>query len=170
MRTNFNFCPACGARLEPRPVEGRLRPACPRCEFIAFTGPQVATALLATDPRGRVLALRRGIPPGLGGWAFPGGYVDDDEDPAQGAARECREETGCEAEVEGLAGAFHVRTEDGPLVVLAFGGRLTSGQPSTSPEALEVGCFAPEELPELVFSSHRQALQAWRSGRGRREA
>ncbi|MGH7697477.1 MAG: hypothetical protein ACRENV_02240, partial [Candidatus Dormibacteria bacterium] len=66
--------------------------------------------------------------------------------------------------------AFHVRTEDGPLVVLAFGGRLTSGQPSTSPEALEVGCFAPEELPELVFSSHRQALQAWRSGRGRREA
>ncbi len=162
----FNFCPVCGSRLEREEIEGRLRPRCAGCDFVAFDGPQVATALIATDGGGRLLALRRGIDPGLGGWAFPGGYVDGDEDPALGAARECREETGCEAAVERLEGAFHVRSEAGPLVVLAFSGRLTSGEASTSPEALEVGWFDPERLPELVFSSHRQALEAWRTGSG----
>ncbi|HVB53205.1 MAG TPA: NUDIX domain-containing protein [Candidatus Acidoferrales bacterium] len=126
----------------------------------------MATALMASDPEGRLLVIRRGISPGRGGWAFPGGYVDDEEDPAFGAARECREETGCEAEVEGLAGVFHVVTEEGGLVVLAYRGRLTVGEPSPTPEAPELGCFDPEHLPELVFASHRRAFDAWQSGPG----
>lgn len=123
----------------------------------------MATALLASDRAGRLLLIRRGISPGLGGWAFPGGYVDDSEDPAAGAARECREETGCEAEVGELAGAFHVITEEGSLVVLAYLGRVTGGEPRPTAEAPELGWFDAEHLPELVFTSHRQALSAWRA-------
>lgn len=122
-------------------------------------------ALLATDGQGRVLLIRRGPGAGEGGWALPGGFVDGAEAPAAAAARECREETGCEVEVGELQGAFPVSTGDGPLVVLGYAGRLSSGQPAVSPEATEVGWFPPEGTPELVFGSHAEVLAAWRSPR-----
>ncbi|HEY6537776.1 MAG TPA: NUDIX hydrolase [Candidatus Dormibacteraeota bacterium] len=165
MKVNFRFCPACGARLQPRRIEGRDLPACPACEFIAWRGPKVAVALVATDHEQRVLIIRRGIPPGQGGWALPGGYVDDDEDPAYSAVRECLEETGCQSVVEGLLGMFHVVTEEGGLVVLAYRGRVTGGDPGPTAEAPELAWFAELDLPELVFASHRGALTAWRAAR-----
>jgi 8-oxo-dGTP pyrophosphatase MutT (NUDIX family) len=48
------------------------------------------------DPAGRTLLLRGGDParPGLRWWFTPGGGLDGDETPAEGAARELAEETG----------------------------------------------------------------------------
>ncbi len=163
MKVQFRFCPSCGSALEARRIEGHDLPACPDCDFVAWRGPKVATALLASDAEGRLLVIRRGLSPGQGGWAFPGGYVDDVEDPAFGAARECLEETGCQAAVDDLAGVFHVVTGEGGLVVLAYRGRLTAGEPRPTAEAPELSCFDPEQVPPLVFSSHRRALAAWRA-------
>jgi len=43
--------------------------------------------------RGRVLLVQRKRHPGKGLWALPGGYLEPDELPYDGAVRECREET-----------------------------------------------------------------------------
>jgi ADP-ribose pyrophosphatase YjhB (NUDIX family) len=167
VRTKFRFCPSCGSGLELREIEGHELPACPKCDFVAWKGPKVAVTLLATDPAGRLLVIRRGIAPGRGGWAFPGGYVDDIEDPAASAAREYREETGCEAAVDQFAGAYHVVTEDGGLIVLAYAGRLIAGDPIPTVEAPELDWFDPAQLPPLVFDSHRRAFAAWQASRER---
>jgi 8-oxo-dGTP diphosphatase len=164
MKTEFRFCPTCGSELKPRRIEGHDLPACPGCDFVAWKGPKVAVALVARNSEGRVLVIRRGISPGEGGWAFPGGYVDDEEEPATSAARECLEETGCQVQVDDLIGVFHVVAEEGALVVLAFCGRLIAGEPAPTAEAPELAWYRPEEIPPLVFSSHRRALEAWRAG------
>src|SRR5690554_5576010 len=41
---------------------------------------------------------------GMSGWTLPGGGIDPGEDPADAAIREIREETGYEAQLDGLLG------------------------------------------------------------------
>jgi ADP-ribose pyrophosphatase YjhB (NUDIX family) len=164
MRVEYRFCPGCGARLVERLLEGRGLPACPACEFVAWPDPKVAVAVVVEDEEGRLLAIRRGIAPGLGQWALPGGYLDADETPADGARRECLEETNCLVEIERLACIHHVMTSEGGLLVLAYGGPFVGGTPAPTEEAPELGWFGSDELPELAFSSHRMAVRAWRSG------
>lgn len=164
MRVDFRFCPACGTGLAAREVEARLLPACPDCDFVAWPDPKVAVAVVVEDDAGRVLAIRRGAAPGQGQWALPGGYLDADETPAQGARRECLEETHCEVEINGLACIHHVLTEGGGLLVIAYGGHAVGGALRPTDEAPELGWFRADAMPELGFSSHRRALAAWRSG------
>src|SRR5262245_21532861 len=57
-------------------------------------------AVASRDARPRVLLIRRKKPPFAGRWALPGGFVDEDERPADAAVRELKEETGIE--VKGL--------------------------------------------------------------------
>ncbi|MBU6160474.1 MAG: NUDIX domain-containing protein [Myxococcales bacterium] len=43
--------------------------------------------------KGRILLVKRAFHPGKGLWALPGGYLNENELPLDGAMRECREET-----------------------------------------------------------------------------
>lgn len=77
---------------------------------------------------GRVLAARRCRPPeAAGGWEFPGGKVDEGEDPAAAAVRELREELGCTVEVTGwLATTAHIDGDHELRVAVA---RVVEGDP-----------------------------------------
>ena len=163
MNSVSHYCVNCGSPLEPRVVEGRELEACRSCSFILWHDPKVVTMVVVEDERGAVVVGRRSIEPGYGLWCLPGGYVNDDEHPADSAVRECREEIGADVEITGLLGVYHIRKRDAPSMVgIGYRARLRPGEvPVAGSEMLEVATFPGSEVPELVFTSHRQAMRDW---------
>jgi 8-oxo-dGTP diphosphatase len=157
------YCINCGLPLGVRIIEGREQQACGTCDFVLWRDPKVVTMAVIESPGG-VLLGRRGIEPGLGAWCLPGGFVNHDEAPDVAAVRECREEVRAEVELTGLIGVYHIpKTEAASMVGIAYRARLLSGEhPAPGEEMLEVRIFAPDEMPELVFPSHRAAVHDWR--------
>jgi 8-oxo-dGTP diphosphatase len=156
-------CPVCGARVEERQVDGRVRPVCPKCGRVHFADPKVAVAILL-ERHGDVLLVRRVNEPERGRWTLPAGYVDAGENPRHAARRECREETGLEIDVESV---HDVLFESGPgkvpTIVIVYRATLRGGTLLPGDDASEVGFFSPTGLPELGFDSTRRALADWMS-------
>jgi ADP-ribose pyrophosphatase YjhB (NUDIX family) len=154
-----HFCVNCGAALVTRVIEGREVEACPNDSFVLWHDPKVSTAVVVETNGGIVLG-RRSIEPGYGLWCLPGGFVNDDEDPAAAAARECLEEISAEVEVTGLIGVFHIaKTEAPSMIVIAYRGRLAdSAEAAAGVEMLEVAVFRPDSVPPLAFPSHRTVV------------
>ena len=160
---SLHHCSNCGGRLELGEVPGEERPrlACAACGHIAYVNPRlVVTAIPITDA-GEVVLLRRGFEPGRGSWAQPGGFLEVDETPTEGAARETLEETGLVVTPGEIIGLY-ARLE-AAVVVLAYEARIVGGSMRTSPEALEVQPFAPESIPwpEIAFKTTVWALRDW---------
>jgi 8-oxo-dGTP diphosphatase len=154
-----HYCVNCGTPLVVKVLEGRQLEACPNDDFVLWHDPKVAAAIVVEAGGGVVLG-RRGIEPGYGLWCLPGGFVNDDESPADAVIRECREEIGAEVEVDSLLDVYHGAKSTAPsIVVIAYRGRLVDGEkPEPGEEMLEVGVFPLNALPELAFPSHREAL------------
>jgi 8-oxo-dGTP diphosphatase len=154
-----HFCVNCGAALVTRVIEGREMEACPHDSFVLWHDPKVSTAVIVETDGGIVLG-RRSIEPGYGLWCLPGGFVNDDEDPAVAAVRECFEEISAAVEVTGLIGVFHIAKTDAPSMVgIAYKGRLVDGAaPAAGAEMLEVAIFRPGSLPPLAFPSHQKVV------------
>lgn len=102
---------------------------------------------------GRVLVTQR--PPGshlAGAWEFPGGKVEDDEDPREALARELREELAIDVDAGAILDvAFH-RYEPKSVLILFYLARRTpsSGPPKTLQVAALRWCTV-EELDTLAF-------------------
>ena len=161
----------CGVALVPRVIDGRELEACPNDSFVLWRDPKVTTAVVVEIDRGIVLG-RRSIEPGYGLWCLPGGFVNDDEDPAAAAARECLEEISAQVEITGLIGVYHIAKAGAPSMVgISYRGRLGDGaRLEAGAEMLEVGVFQLDSLPELAFPSHRHVLAEYLRSPARVEA
>jgi len=82
-----HFCVNCGAPLVTKLIEGREHEVCPNDSFVLWRDPKVAAAVVV-ESEGCIVLGRRAIEPGRGLWCLPGGFVNDDEDPATAAVRE----------------------------------------------------------------------------------
>jgi 8-oxo-dGTP diphosphatase len=157
-----NFCPRCGTALENQERFGRLRPACPACNWIYFPDPKVAVAVLVCDQE-KILLVRRTNEPMRGYWTLPAGFVDAGEDPARAAERECLEETGLIVTttrlLDVIAGQAHARGANILIVYQAekYAGTLKAGDDADQAQYFDLGY-----LPPLAFSSTQSILNAWR--------
>lgn len=154
-----HFCVNCGTPLATRVIDGRQVEACPNDSFILWHDPKVATAVVVEVDGGIVLG-RRAIEPGYGLWCLPGGFVNDDEEPAAAAARECMEEIGVPVETTGLIGVYHIPKTTAPSMIgIAYRARVIDrARPVAGSEMLEVEVFALDSIPPLAFPSHQSVL------------
>jgi 8-oxo-dGTP diphosphatase len=130
-----------------------------RAEKFTYEYPRPALTVdlvvVTREARPRVLLIRRKKDPFAGTWAFPGGFVDDNERLIDAARRELREETGADvAEIEQLYTAGDPgRDPRGWTVTVAFLARVGADQlkPVAADDADAVGWFPVDDPPPLAF-------------------
>lgn len=163
MARKLNFCSSCGAPLAfgEVPGEDRHRLSCPACGHIAYVNPRLVVTTLPITEAGEIILLRRGIEPGRGWWAQPGGFLEVDETVNQAAIRETWEETGLLIEPGEIVGLY-TRLE-AAVVTITFEARIVGGTAAPTPEALEIAAFRPEAIPwpEIAFKTTMWALRDW---------
>jgi ADP-ribose pyrophosphatase YjhB (NUDIX family) len=141
--------------------EERERLACSDCGFIAYVNPRLVVTALPVTESGELILLRRGIEPGYGQWAQPGGFLEIDETAQEGAVRETLEETGLLVEPTSIVGLYS--RPQAAIVVVAWEARIVGGSVRTSPESVEIRPFAPDAIPwsGIAFQTTTWALLDW---------
>ncbi|MFG2861240.1 NUDIX hydrolase [Streptomyces sioyaensis] len=101
----------------------------------------VSVAGVVVREDGRVLVIKRAD---NGAWEAPGGVLELDERPEEGACREVLEETGITVEADRLTGVYKNMTRG--VVALVFRCRPVGGEERTSSESADVRWFTREEV------------------------
>ena len=128
----------------------------------------LVVALAAQDGKGRLLMQQR--PAGkhhAGLWEFPGGKVEDAENPREALAREIREELAIELHPGNLepAGFAESVSSDGqtPIVLLLYRATHFDGEIAAQ-EGQAWGWFGPAEAAQLPLAPMDARLLAGLSG------
>jgi ADP-ribose pyrophosphatase YjhB (NUDIX family) len=147
-----------GPRIPEVPAgDTRERLVCPECAFVEYVNPKLVVGAVVTHGE-RILLCRRAIEPRKGYWTIPAGYLELHESPDEGARREAWEEAYARIEIDALLAVYTVRRAS--QVQLIYRARLLDPEVRPGPESLEVGLFAPEDVPwdDLAFPTVRWAL------------
>lgn len=166
MSKNAHFCSCCGNAMGlisdwPAP--------CQSCGRKTYRNPiPVAVALVPVlDPPG-LLTIRRGIEPGVGKLALPGGYVDwHDLSWQHAAAREVFEETGLKISETDFRAFDVVSSSDKKVLVFAISKPVSISLPQFVPTAETTELVIIGEPTELAFPLHTQAVAQYFQSGGR---
>lgn len=163
LASSLNFCQRCGTELivTVPPDEHRERRSCPDCGYIAYVNPRMVVTTLPVDAAGNLVLIKRGIEPGYGSWAQPGGFLEVDETVGEAAVRETLEETGYVVRPGELVGMYS-RLE-AAVVTLAFEAVIVGGEARPCAESLEIVAFRPADIPwrEIAFKTSYWAIRDW---------
>ena len=117
-------------------------------------------SMIARDAEGRLLLVRLSYADA--GWSFPGGGPRYGEDMATAAARELREETGCEARRVVLVGCMEETVSGSPHTAHIFT-CLTDDLPKPDGrEVVEARFFPAHSLPHPMTARTQARLAFWR--------
>lgn len=105
----------------------------------------------------KVLLIERGIEPFKGCWAFPGGFLNMDEDALAGARRELKEETGLE---DAFIEQFHTFSEPGRdprgrVITISHYALVKIQEVEGGDDAAQARWFPIGEVPPLAFDHDR---------------
>lgn len=115
----------------------------------------VDAAIFSTAaPAPKLLLIKRGREPNKGLWAFPGGFLELDEELVDGAKRELKEETsltGIELKQMHTFGEIG-RDPRGRLITVVFMGVINEHkEPIPGDDAQEAKWFDIDKLPQMAF-------------------
>ena len=135
-----------------------------------YPRPSVTTdcVIFGFDTEGlSVLLIERGIEPFKGCWAFPGGFMQMDEDAETCARRELEEETGLKADYVEQFGTFSDVNRDprGRTVTIAHYALVKKSEVKGADDAAQAKWFPIGNIPPLAFDHDiilRVALKALR--------
>lgn len=126
---------------------------------------RATSGVILSDSAGRILLMRRAQEDT---WGIPGGGVEPGESWADAAVRECREETGWEARIDGLLGVYSDpatqvhRYPGGSLrqfVGIVFLATAVRRVGPVGEEATELRWVTADNLPEPLFEPDRPVLR-----------
>lgn len=159
----LRYCSRCGGELVFGPVAGeeRERHCCSACGAITYVNPRLVVTTLPITDAGELVLIRRAIPPGIGTWAQPGGFLEADETVVQGAVRETLEETCLLVEPTDIVGIYS--RPQAAVAVIAYRADILGGTMQPTPESLQVRAFAVEDIPweGLGFDTTLWAVRDW---------
>jgi len=116
----------------------------------------VGCGAIVFNSKDEILMLKRTN----GRWFYPGGFCDVGVSPAENVAREVREETGLivtPIRLIGVTDSLKLGSPARHLYSLLFYCRLEGGEIRPHPlEALEVGFFPLDQIPEPLHRASRQ--------------
>lgn len=104
-----------------------------------------------------VLLVERGGEPYKGHWAFPGGFMQMDEDADTGAKRELKEETGLEASCIEQFGCFTDVNRDPRerVITIAYFALVKKSEVKGGDDASDARWFPIRDVPALAFDHDR---------------
>lgn len=150
----MRYCPVCATPLMTRhdaqEEGGRARLACPDGHWTHWDNPLPVLAALV-EYEGRILLARNAAWPEKM-FGLITGFMERDETPEQGVARELLEETSLQAEEIKLIGVYEFMRKN--ELIIAYHVKA-SGTIALSPELVDFRLIAP------------QSLRPWHSGTGR---
>src|SRR5712691_2543848 len=115
--------------------------------------PRVGSALIVRDEANRILLGKRNKDPQRGSWVIPGGKIRPFESIGEAAARELREETGLEVEVQNQFRVYEiVNPPNEHRIVIYSWGKVVGGTAKASDDLSELAFFPPNQLLDVQTS------------------
>lgn len=151
--SGFKYCPICAGPLTTQLQGERDRLACPEGHWTHWDNPLPVLAALV-EIEGRIL-LARNAAWAPGNFALITGFMERDETPEQGIARELKEETNLDAGAITLIGVYEFMRKN--ELIIAYHVKA-SGEIVLSEELAEFRLVAPHKLrPPRVGTGYAMA-------------
>ena len=162
-RMSKTFPPGPSVRRVPD-GDDRERLICPDCGFVSYENPKVVVGSVALW-NDTILMCRRAIPPRIGFWTLPAGYLETGETTEAGAVREAWEEARAQIKINTLLAVYNIPRIS--QVQLIYRAKLRSAAIESGPESLEVDLFPWDEIPwnDIAFPSVVWALRQYNETR-----
>jgi ADP-ribose pyrophosphatase YjhB (NUDIX family) len=159
--TKNSHCSYCG---HPFAADQPWPRSCGNCGQISYVNPLPVVVMLLPVADG-LLQIRRGIEPGRGKWAFPGGFVNLGETWQEAGAREVFEETHIRIDPAEIR-EFRVRSApDGTLLIFGLARpRLVAELPPFAATDETTEREVRRELTGMAFQLHAETGEAFFNG------
>ncbi|MEL6346677.1 MAG: NUDIX hydrolase [Myxococcota bacterium] len=154
--SRFRFCPRCATALEEIiDHEGRNRKKCPACGYVHYDNPTPVLAAIVEHEGHVILARNKGWPEDWYGLVT--GFLEKDEEPAEGILREVHEELGLHGEIVSFVGLHTFRRMNQVLMTwhVRAAGEIVIGD-----ELAGIKRILPEKVKPWPMGTGR-ALKVW---------